>query len=459
MIKHFRQTPVDLRQFNHQNKREAKYGLPEEVRFCRKCVISNQRPNSEIEHQYKQSTIKKTINFDEEGICDACRVAEEKADIDWLEREAMLREVCDRHRRTDGHYDCLCPGSGGKDSIRAYQLLTRKYDMHPLMATFAPTIFTEWGRRNLERWSQNSGDHILWSPNGRTYRLLARFAVENLFYPQQPFILGLKNAPPKIAAQHDISLVFYGENEAEYGNPKEEFAAPDRLTKYFTNVPTDSIALGGVGIEELTEEYGLKPVDLKMFLPGDPELFINNNIQVLQLGYYERWHPQGSFYEAMQNYGFEISPDRQVGTHTKYTSIDDLMDEYYYWTYFIKFGIGRATADVSQEIRSGDITREEGISLVARYEGEFPSEMINDVCDFLSISKSEHPIAYSLFEQPKMDLDYFMHLADRFRSPHLWDHVDNQWRLRYKVTDSNTFRRVESEEKALRWEGNKKSIT
>ena len=44
---------------------EAKYGLPNEVKFCKSCVISNQRPNSAIEFSHVAGSLKKTINFDE----------------------------------------------------------------------------------------------------------------------------------------------------------------------------------------------------------------------------------------------------------------------------------------------------------------------------------------------------------------------------------------------------------
>ena len=95
---------------------EAKYGLPNEVKFCSRCVISNQRPNSAIEFQHTKKTKKQTIRFDDEMICDACRATEEKKGTDWGSREKELMDLCDKHRRDDGHYDCLVPGSGGKDS-------------------------------------------------------------------------------------------------------------------------------------------------------------------------------------------------------------------------------------------------------------------------------------------------------------------------------------------------------
>ena len=77
-----------------QDELEAKYGLPSEVKFCSKCVISNQRPNSAVEFQHTAASKKATINFDQEEICDACRMAEQKkAIINWEEREQQLIEL------------------------------------------------------------------------------------------------------------------------------------------------------------------------------------------------------------------------------------------------------------------------------------------------------------------------------------------------------------------------------
>src|SRR5687767_13848949 len=104
---------------------EAKYGLPAEVKFCRRCVMSNQRPASAIEFQHTAQSRKTTLNIDAEGVCDACRHAEGKEHINWKVREDELLRLCDQHRKKDGSYDCIVPGSGGKDS--AYQSHILKY--------------------------------------------------------------------------------------------------------------------------------------------------------------------------------------------------------------------------------------------------------------------------------------------------------------------------------------------
>ena len=51
------------------------YKLPSKVVYCKKCVVSNQRPR---------------INFDNDGICNACRNQELKKKIDWDDRKKKI---------------------------------------------------------------------------------------------------------------------------------------------------------------------------------------------------------------------------------------------------------------------------------------------------------------------------------------------------------------------------------
>ena len=153
------------------------------------------------------------------------------------------------------------------------------------------------------------------------------------------------------------------------------------------------------------------------------------------LGYYLKWHPQGAYYYAVEHGGFQASPERTPGTYSKYNSIDDRIDDFHYYTTFTKFGIGRATYDAAQEIRSRDITRDEGVALVRRYDGEFPERFAEEIFRYLSIPEKEFGKASRMFESPTMDRDYFMRLADSFRSPHLWKRENGQWKLRHTVFD------------------------
>jgi len=412
----------------------TRYGLPAEVEFCTRCVISNQRPNSAVEYEHTGESKKNTINFDAEGVCDACRLAEQKQHtIDWEEREAELRALCDKYRKNDGSYDCLVPGSGGKDSFFAAHKLKYEYGMRPLTVTWAPHIYTDWGWRNFQRWIHSGFDNYLCTPNGLVHRLLTRLAVENLFHPFQPFIFGQKSLAPKMASLFNIPLVFYGENEAEYGNPLADTQSAKRDWSYFTASDKSKVYLGGTAVQDLISEFGVDEHELQPYLPADPREIEKNSIEVHYLGYYLRWHPQSCYYYSVEHGGFEASPERTPGTYSKYNSIDDRVDDLHYFTTRIKFGIGRATYDAAQEIRSGDITREEGVALVRRFDAEFPERFADELFEYLSVDPAKMPQAAAQFEQPTMDRDYFMHLADRFRSPHLWKHENGKWSLRHTV--------------------------
>ncbi len=425
--------PIDKSAFEGAGSGDAKYGLPRYVAFCKHCVISNQRPNSAVEFKHTQESKKATINFDEEGVCDACRFAEKKHNgIDWADREAKLAELCDRFRSTSG-YDCLVPGSGGKDSFFASHYLRTRFGMHPLTCTWAPHIYTEWGWRNFQAWIQAGHDNYLKTPNGRVHRLLTRLAVDKLFHPFQAFMLGQKSLAPKMALLHDLPLVFYGENEAEYGNPIGDTSSAKRDWRYFSETDKSQMFLGGTSVQSLLDDFGLEEQDLLPYLPADPAEIERKQVEVHYLGYYLKWHPQSCYYYSVEHGGFEASPERTPGTYSKYNSIDDRIDDFHYYTTLVKFGIGRATYDAAQEIRSRDITRDEGVALVRRYDGEFPERFFDEILRYLSIPSKEFGKAASQFEQPTMDRAYFHGLADQFRSPHLWRWDGQHWQLRHTV--------------------------
>jgi N-acetyl sugar amidotransferase len=412
----------------------VKYGLPPEVKYCRECVISNQRPNSAVEYAHNADSIKTTIHFGVDGICDACRLGKrKKIEIDWAEREKQLRDICDQHRRDDGSYDCIVPGSGGKDSFYASHILKTKYGMHPLTVTWAPHIYTDWGWKNFQSWIHAGHDNYLMTPNGKIHRLLTRLSTELLFHPFQAFMFGQKSLAPKMSILFNTPLVFYGENEAEYGNAIADAESPKRDWAYFSESDQSRIFLGGVNIRDLKNHFGVDQNDLIPYLPADPGKLEKLKTEVHYLGYYLKWHPQGCYYYAVEHGNFQASPERTPGTYSKYNSIDDKIDDLHYFTTGIKFGIGRATYDASQEIRSGEINREEGVALVHKFDHEFPGRFEDELFQYLSLPVKEFPIASRMFEQPIMDREYFDRLTDTFRSPHLWFKEGNNWKLRHPL--------------------------
>ncbi|MBI3011686.1 MAG: N-acetyl sugar amidotransferase [Candidatus Omnitrophica bacterium] len=397
---------------------ESKYGLPRQVVFCRRCVMSNQRPCSSIEFLHTNTHKHRHLHIDEAGVCDACRMAGQKEQIDWNQREQELRQLLDQHRRSDGEYDCLVPGSGGKDSCYAAHILKYRYGMHPLTVTWPPGLYTDIGLKNFHSWiTVGAFDNVTFRPNGRVHALLTRLSIENLLNPFQTFVLGQKNLAPKVTMRYGIKLIFYGENEAEYGNPIADNTSSLRDRAYYAFNDLSRVHLGGVSVPELRERYGLTLNDLLPYLPADPLELERSGIEVRYLGYYLKWTPQEAYYYAVEHCGFEANPFRTEGTYSKYNSLDDKADGLHYYTAYIKFGLGRASSDASQEIRNKHLTREEGVALVRRFDGEFPERYFREVMESIGMAPEQ-----------------FLELCDEFRSPHLWRKEGNTWQLRHQVS-------------------------
>jgi tRNA(Ile)-lysidine synthase TilS/MesJ len=107
---------------------------------------------------------------------------------------------------------------------------------------------------------------------------------------------------------------------------------------------------------------------------------------------------------------------RTEGTFTNFDSLDDKIDDIYYYMQYVKFGFGRATRDASRFIANGELSREEAIDLVKKYDGEFPSRNIDEVLKYLNISKFE-----------------FEEIVNKHRNEEIWTKDNNYWKLKYKV--------------------------
>lgn len=395
------------------------YGLPVEVKFCKKCVVSNQRPLSTVEFKNIGGK-KKTIAFGEDGVCDACKFAEYKnSKIDWETREKELMELCDKHRSKDGRYDCIVPGSGGKDSSYTAHVLKHKYGMNPLSVTWAPHLYTEIGWHNLQSFIRVGGiDNILFTPSGKVHSYLTKLAFENLLHPFQPFIIGQKYIGPKMALQYKVPLIFYGENQAEYQNKIEDNEIPTMKEEFFAeNISLDQLFLSGVPAKRIIDQGKISANDLNPYLPAPKEELKYLGVEVHYLGYYLKWDQQENYYYAVQNTGFKANDERTEGTYSKYCSLDDKIDRFHFYTTLIKFGMGQATNDACQEIRTGKIDREEAVSLVRRYDQEFPKKYFKEFLNYIDIAE-----------------DAFWQKINRGRPPHLWEKNGSEWVLKHQVS-------------------------
>jgi N-acetyl sugar amidotransferase len=397
-------------------KKKNFQNLPTRVKFCIKCVISNQRPSSTVELKNYSKSKKEVISFNKEEICSACQNHELTEKINWKKRESLLLKTLARYRKSNGQYDVIVPGSGGKDSAYVSYLLKHKYGMNPLTVTWSPHLYTEIGKKNFYNWINKGGfDNILFTPNGALQRYLTRLAFVNLLHPFQPFIIGQRMIGPKIALKFGIKLIMYGETGAQYGNSISENKIPTMNNKYFTANNISDIFLGGLKISSILKNTKFKLSDFNPYIPILRKKD-RNNFEVHHMSFYKKWDPQENFYFASKYCNFKPNSERTEGTYSKYSSIDDKIDNFHYYTTYIKFGLGRASYDSSQEVRNNKISREEAINLVKLYDSEFPKKYFDDFLNYIYLDKED-----------------FLKIIDSFRPEHLWKRVNKNYLLRHAV--------------------------
>jgi hypothetical protein len=178
-------------------------------------------------------------------------------------------------------------------------------------------------------------------------------------------------------------------------------------------------------LEELPK-HGVSKQDMYLYIPFLEEQIAEKNIEVHFMSYYHNWSPQDHYYYAKDHSRFQCNPDgRSEGTYTKFSSLDDRIDGQHYYTTYIKFGQARATHDACRDIRDGFISREEGLALVKKYDGEFPKRYFQEVLKYMQITEER-----------------YWEVIDGARSPHLWEKIDGQWRLKHAVYDEESEKNV-----------------
>ena len=375
---------------------KKKYNLPSEVLFCKKCVISNQRPR---------------IVFDDKGICNACRYFEYKKKIDWESRENELIKILDKHRSSNNSYDCIVPSSGGKDSATVAHKLKHKYNMNPLTVTWSPLMYTDIGWKNLKNFNDSGFDIILGMPKGDVSKKLCKDALIEMGDPFQGFIYGQVLFPINIAVKYGISLIFRGENaEAEYGGlqsfwDKRSINSSEIKQTYFSKYEVN-----------FWLNKGYTESDLSMYFPPEEKKIEEVNVESFFFGYFADWSNHSNFYYASENTGFKPNTRRTEGTYTKYSSIDDKIDPFHHYFALLKFGHGRCTSNAAREVREGFITREEAVSLVRQFDNEFPKLSFQDFLKFTNLT-----------------VDEYSKIEDKWRNENLWTKAGNKWEKKFPV--------------------------
>jgi N-acetyl sugar amidotransferase len=368
-----------------------------QVRFCKRCLMPDSRPR---------------IFFDEDGVCNACRNADEKKTIDWKARKDEFLRLVEPYRSKNGEWDCVVPWSGGKDSSSIAHRLKFELGLNPLLVTFSPMIPNAVGQHNVEEMVRAGFDHIMFRPNQKVHRILAkRFFVER-GNPKVAWDAGVNVVPVKEALNNKIRLVFYAEHgESEYGG--RVLSEESRRLRDFTEVIEHQI---GDDPRNWVMD-GVTENDLNPYVYPPVTDLTSVGVKALYFAYYFKWSMYENFQYMKDKIDFKRHPKgRTPGTFTDFDSLDDKMDDLYYYMQFIKFGFGRTVRDTSRFIQNDHMTRDEALDLARKYDGEFPEQNLDEVLEYLDITKDE-----------------FIAIVDRHRNDEIWKKENGQWKLRFPV--------------------------
>ena len=331
---------------------------------------------------------KPDLFFDKEGVCDACRSAEAKnKKINWAARRKEFNKIIERyHSKNGSNYDCIIPVSGGKDSH--FQAYTAKVvlGLNPLLVCFEQTRITELGRKNLENIRQ-FGDLIYFKKNPEIYKKMVIEGFRRVGDNEWPNHVGIFTIPVRMAVNFNIPLLIWGENpQNEYGGP-----ASVREKNYLNRRWLEEFGgLLGNRVGDMVGVNGITKRDLLPYTYPDDKELKRVGVTGLFLGYYFKWDARKQTELMVKNYGFNTKDDGPIeGTYTNYENLDESTVGLHDYLKFTKYGFGRATDHACLDIRNRRISREEGLSLVKKYDGKYPHYAVKSFTEYTGMPKRE----------------------------------------------------------------------
>ena len=343
------------------------------MKYCKLCLQPDTRPN--------------TV-FSEDGICPACSYFEALKNVDWQERFEILQDILSKYPRKKGQFhDCIIGVSGGKDSTRQALFLRDKLGINPLLVSlsYPPEQVTERGVENLSNLINLGFDVVISAPAPQTWMTLKQEGFHKFTNSFRSTEMALFASVPQIAIKYDIKLILWGENPGlQLGDMKTlgRTGYDGNSLRYMNTLSS--------GLDWMLE-CGFSKSELVSYVYPAAAEFEKHDLQIVYLGWFlGDWSLVNNAAYACGN-GLEIREDgvKKTGDLYGVTALDEDFTPINQLIKYYKFGFGRVTDYVNEEIRLRRITRDEGIKLVEQYDDAQDAKYIKDYCDYLAISVDE----------------------------------------------------------------------
>jgi len=366
------------------------------VKYCSSCVYPLISVNQD------------TFN----GVCSACLTAREFEEIgqqEWLDRRKRFEEIINKATIDNkSNYDCVIGVSGGKDSFYQTHMMVKELGLKPLLVTYHGNNYLPEGDYNRDLMRQVfDADHLVFGPSVEVLKKLNRLCFRKMGDMNWHAHCGIFTYPIKIAVQEKIPLVIWGET---FWDISGMYSANDFVE--FTARMRHEHALRGYEWHDLIgdEREMLTEKDFSWAkYPSDEEI-VEVGVRGLCIGNYFKWDPNKHAELMKKLYGWREYQGEFQRTYRKMSNLDDRYENGAHdYLKFIKFGYGRASDHASKDIRTGYMTRDQGIEMVRQYDHVIPDDL------------------YYWLKYVDMSEDEFWSTADTFRDPRVWFIKDGFW--------------------------------
>jgi N-acetyl sugar amidotransferase len=365
--------------------------------YCKKCMYPFVAAN---------------LHIDSDGICGSCRTFEQSEKIteeDWSLRKQKLDKIIENIKKNNkGNYDCIIPVSGGKDSFYQIHLMCKEYNLKPLLVTYHGNNYLPEGdyNRDLMRNVFNA-DHIVFGPSVEVLKKLNRICFKKMGDMNWHAHCGITTYPIIAAVKFNIPIMIWGEIAGDIYGMYEQ----DDFVE-FNNRMRHEHALRGFEWHDLLDD----PIDklnekdlLWAKYPTDDEI-LKVGARGLYIGNYYKWDPNMHSKLMKDLYGWKESEKPFERTYRKMSNLDDRYENGIHdLLKFVKFGYGRGSDHASKDIRTGYMSREEGIEMVKKYDHVVSSDL-NYWLNYVDMTEQE-----------------FWEIADTFRDPRVWWIENGEW--------------------------------
>ena len=321
-------------------------------RRCTRCVLPETMPY---------------IEFDADGVCNYC--------LNYKPRnqprpKEELFELIEPFRRASGD-EVIVPFSGGRDSCYALHLIVHDLGLRPITYTYDWGMVTDLGRRNISRMSSKLGvENIIVAADITKKRDYIRRNLNAWIKNPHLGMLSVLTAGDKhffrhietIKRQTGISLNLWGINPLEVTHFKAGFLgvppyfAEDRV---YTHGAMKQLRYQSLRFRAMLKSPGYFNRSLWDTLSGEYYRSFTEKTDYFHVFDYWRWDERQIEDTLDSEYDWEHAPDTQTTWR-----IGDGTAAFYNYAYYTIAGFTEHDTFRSNQVREGDLTRDEALRLV-----------------------------------------------------------------------------------------------